>query len=196
MLLKYSFLTGNLTQRGSVNKYYSLLLLFFSFAASAQKFYVGTSGGFGFVSSEVESKSSLLGPQFTLTPGLRLDYVGIELYIKSGNYSKGHLGSSSSYESTIQYNAYGGQARVFLSDIFSFKAGAVVKKYEMELKKGSKDLDDEEFNDSEFGFLVGMGINNQLIEGIDLFFESSFITGYESEIYIIDADVGVRMYFY
>lgn len=172
-----------------------LLLIVLSTSAYAQKFYIGTSGGLGFVSSEVKSKSSLLGPQFTFTPGLRINSIGMEMYIKSGSYSKGHLGSSSSYESTIEYRAYGGQCRLFLSDIFSFRAGAIVKNYEMELKKGSKDLDDEEYNGQEFGFLVGMGINNKIIEGIDLFFESSFITGYESEIYIIDADMGVRMYF-
>lgn len=144
-------------------------------------------------SGSADAKSSLLGTGIALTAGLRIQNVGFEGGVKRLTVTNSELGNDD-YDTEIQNAILFGGARLFFSNIFSFKAGLSSHNLEMDIFKNGTRLESAEDDGEYFGIYGGMGIVSPMTKETDLYFESTLYPVSEVDIYFIDIEIGLRFY--
>jgi hypothetical protein len=172
-----------------------IFILLFSFSVFAGKgIFIAPSLGFTYGSGGHDSLSSMLGNHVGVTGGQRIGNFAYELGIKRMNLTNESIGNED-YDSEITNDMYFGGVRAFLSDIFVLSAGLVSHNLSMEIKDDDGDrLKNKEDNGSFFGFYAGMGIQHELNNNMDLYWEGNLYPVPEISMFNVELTLGLRIF--
>ena len=170
-----------------------IFILLFSFKSWGQNLYLAPALTMGFSSGDSEAKSSLLGPGIALSAGARFGVSMFEIEYKRFKFSGSQIGSPD-YDTQVYDSIFSGGLRVLLNNIFSIKAGLAIHHFEMDIFKDDIRQENIE-NEGEFiGFYAGMGIAHNISKMGQLFLESTLYPVSEVNLFIVDMQVGYRIY--
>lgn len=169
----------------------SILLSFKTLAADGVYFAASLLPVYG--SGNDDSKSSMLGIGVSAVGGIRIKAAGFEMGVKRLTITNKELGDDK-YDSEIKNSAMFGGGRLFISDIFSLKAGVAMHYIEMDLYQGSTHLTDEEDDGEFFGLYAGMGIMHPINNRTDLYYEATLMPVSDIGMYFVDMELGIRFY--
>jgi hypothetical protein len=155
--------------------------------------YISTTLLYTYGSGEHDSKSALLGTGVSITGGLKVQAASFEFGIKQVSLSNESIGNDS-YDTIIKDSIFFGGGRLFLSKIFSLKAGLASHYLSMDISKNNSNRNDLEDGGNFLGTYAGMGIFHPINNSLDFYYESTLYPIPDTGLFLIDMEIGIRLH--